>query len=106
MSLLNDIVLLRKKGLSSSEIRTKLEEDGVEESQIQYYLKKSDELFFNQMTRPKKTETASTNNTNKVLKIITLILCLLLLVSIFFGYITTGLLGLLIIWILIRYSSF
>lgn len=98
MSQLNDIVSLRKKGLSSSEIRTKLEEDGVEESQIQYYLQKSDERFLNEMTRPKKTETASTNNTNKVLKIITLILCLLLLVSIFFGYITTGLLGLLIIW--------
>ncbi|OUS12889.1 hypothetical protein A9Q93_09815 [Nonlabens dokdonensis] len=106
MSQLNDIVSLRKKGLSSSEIRQKLEEDGVEESQIQYYLKKSDELFFNQMTSPKKNETASTNNTSKVLKIITLILCLLLLVSIFFGYVTTGLLGLLVIYILIRYSSF
>ncbi|AGC78022.1 hypothetical protein LX97_03112 [Nonlabens dokdonensis] len=106
MSQLNDIVSQRKKGLSSSEIRQKLEEDGVEEAQIQFYLQKSDELFFNQMMSPKKTETASTNNATKVIKIITLILCLLLLISIFLGYITTGLLGLLIIWILIRYSSF
>lgn len=106
MSHLNDIVSLRKQGLSSSEIRTKLKEDGVEESQIQYYLQKSDELFYNQMTKSKKNETTSTNNTNKVLKIIVLILCLLLLISIFLGYITTGLLGLLVIWILIRFSSF
>ncbi|NQX78083.1 hypothetical protein [Gilvibacter sp.] len=41
-------VSLRMQGLGSSEIRAKMEQEGFSEAQIEYYLKKSDEVFLSE----------------------------------------------------------
>lgn len=102
MNKLDYSISLREKGFGSNEIKKRLKEKGLEESQIQYYLKKSDEIFLNQLIHNKK----STGKTLKGIKIIALLLSLLLLFSVFFGYARIGLLGLFIIWSVIGYSSF
>ncbi len=51
MNLLDYSVSLRKRGLSKDEITNKLVEKGVNQSDIDYYLKKSDEVFLNSMIK-------------------------------------------------------
>ena len=104
MNKLDYSISLREKGLSSNEIKKTLEEQGLEESQIQYYLKKSDEIFLNQLVHYKKTR--SNEKTKKGMKIMALIISLMLLFIVFFGYARIGLFGIFIIWSLIGYSSF
>ncbi|MBC30726.1 MAG: hypothetical protein CMH48_07750 [Muricauda sp.] len=48
MNKLDYSISLRAKGLSSEDIKKKMEEKGFADSEIQYYLKKSDEIFLNQ----------------------------------------------------------
>ncbi|WP_299385194.1 hypothetical protein [uncultured Lacinutrix sp.] len=103
MNKLDYSISLRKKGFGSNEIKKRLKEEGLEESQIQYYLKKSDEIFLNQLINNKSE---SSGKTVKGIKMIALVLSLLLLFAMFFGYARIGLLGLFVIWSLIGYSSF
>ena len=104
MNTLDYSVSLRAKGLASNDIKKRLKEEGLEEDQIQYYLKKSDDIYLNQLMTNKKSR--AKGNTKNGMKIIALILGLILLLSVFFGYARIGLLGIFIIWILVRYSSF
>ncbi|GAA3636856.1 hypothetical protein [Flavivirga jejuensis] len=104
MNKLDYSISLREKGFGSNEIKKRLKEEGLEESQIQYYLKKSDEIFLNQLIHNKKSK--SSGKTKKGIKIIVLVLNLLLLFSVFFDYARIGLLGLFVMWSLIGYSSF
>ncbi|AXT19000.1 hypothetical protein D7030_14790 [Flavobacteriaceae bacterium AU392] len=104
MNKLDYSISLREKGFASNEIRKRLKEEGLEESQIQYYLKKSDEIFLNQLIHNKKSK--SIGKTKKSVTIIALIFSLILLFSVFFGYAGIGLFGLFIIWSIIGYSSF
>ncbi|WP_299251798.1 hypothetical protein [uncultured Lacinutrix sp.] len=104
MNKLDYSISLRKKGFGSNEIKKRLKEEGLEESQIQYYLKKSDEIFLNQLINNNKSE--SSGKTVLGIKMIALVLSLLLLFAVFFGYARIGLLGLFVIWSLIGYSSF
>ncbi len=96
-------VSLRAKGLSKSEIKEKLVDKGLDEEQINHYLRKSDEVFLNQALGRKANNTGDGNRT---LKIILLILSLFLLIVVFFGYAKIGLLWLIILWSIIGYSSF
>lgn len=104
MNKLDYSLSLREKGLSSDEIKKKMKEKGFEDSQIQYYLKKSDEIFLNGSISNRRLK--SNGKTKNGLKMLTLLLSLLLLSSVFFGYTRIGLLGLFIVWSLIGYSAY
>lgn len=78
--------------------------NGFDENDIKYYLKKSDDIYLNQLLSNKKTEEPT--KSNRTLKFITLILCLVLLVGIFYGYLSVGLIGLFILWHLIKSGSY
>lgn len=96
---------LREKGFASNDIKKKMKAKGFEESEIQYYLKKSDEIFLNQLIRNNKTSKPK-GKLNKGIKMIVLALSLILLISAFLGYARIGLLGLFIIWSLVGFSSY
>lgn len=82
-----------------------MKEKGFEESEIQYYLKKSDEIFLNQLIRSNKTSKPK-GKLSKGIKTIVMVLSLILLTSVFLGYARIGLIGLFIIWSLVGFSSF
>lgn len=103
MNKLDFSISLREKGLDSRAIKKKMKENGFEDSEIQYYLKKSDEIFLNQFIQYK---TSKSKKNNRSLKMITLLLSLLLLSGVFFGYATIGLIGLFIMWSLVGYSTY
>lgn len=96
MNKLDYSVSLRAKGLSSEDIKKKMEEKGFADSEIQYYLKKSDEIFLNQSINYKGLKSKRTNKST--LKIISLVLTLLLLLSVLLGFVRIGILGLIILW--------
>ena len=104
MNKLDYSVSLRAKGLGSEEIKKIMEEKGFEDSEIQYYLKKSDEIFLNQSIHYKGLKSRGKNKNS--MKMIALVLSLILLVGVFFGYAKIGLLGLLVVWSLVGYSSY
>ncbi|WP_282135965.1 hypothetical protein [Seonamhaeicola maritimus] len=104
MNKLDFSISLREKGLASEDIKRKMKENGFEDSEIHYYLKKSDEIFLNQLIEYRRSR--SRKNGNNGIKMIILILSLILLIGVFFDYATIGLLGLFIIWSLVGYSSF
>lgn len=97
-------ISLRNEGLSTNEITSKLLENGFSESQIEYYLKRSDEIFLSKSIHYKSQKSKKTSK--RGLKTLVLILSLVLLSLVFFGYYGIGLLGLILFWTLIRYSSF
>jgi hypothetical protein len=103
MNKLEYSISLREKGLGSDDIKKKMKEKGFEESEIQFYLKKSDEIFLNQLIQSKISKPKG--KLNNGVKIMTLTLGLILLLSAFFGYVTIGLLGLFIIWSFVRNNS-
>ena len=103
MNKLDFSISLREKGLDSGDIRKKMKEKGFEDSEIQYYLKKSDEIFLNQHIQYK---TAKFKKSKRGLKTIALVLSLILLTGVFFGYGTIGFIGLFIMWTLVGYSSY
>lgn len=77
---------------------------GFDQSEIEDYLKKSDEIFLNQLLKGKKSKSRTT--INRGLKTFMLLMSLGLLVAIFYGYATVGLIGLFIFWSLIKYGSY
>jgi hypothetical protein len=105
MNKLNYSIWLREKGLDSNDIKKKMKEKGFEESEIQYYLKKSDEIFLKHLIRNNKTS-KSKGKLGKGIKMVVLGLSLLLLISAFLGYARIGLIVLFIIWSLVGFSSF
>ncbi|WP_040252056.1 hypothetical protein [Psychroserpens mesophilus] len=104
MNNLDYSISLRVKGFSKNEIKKELYDKGLNETQVDYYLKKSDEIFLNQTLQSKKYN--SDRKTKNGFKIIILLLSLLLLSFVFLGYARIGLLGLFVFWSLIGYSSF
>lgn len=104
MNKLDYSVSLRKKGLSSEEIKKKLKEKDFEEAQIQYYLKKSDEIFLSQSFHNNRSK--NNGKTRSGMRMLALVLSLILLASVFFGYARIGLLGLFFVWSLIGFSSY
>ena len=103
MNHLDYSVSLRVKGFSKNEIKQKLFEKGLDEAQVDYYLKKSDEIFLNGTHSNTKKDHSKTNT--YILKIIILALSLFLLCLIFFGYLRVGLIWLLLLWIIISFSA-
>ncbi|WP_422858240.1 hypothetical protein ACOKFD_12565 [Flagellimonas sp. S174] len=104
MNKLDYCVSLRAKGFDSKDMRKKMKENGFEESEMQYYLKKSDEIFLNQSIHYRGLK--SKGKKKNSLKMIGLGLSLILLVGVIFGYVRIGLLGLFIVWSLVGYSSY
>jgi len=97
-------VSLRERGIASNEIKKMLKDQGLDPSQIQYYIKKSDDIFLERLIQNKNSR--DEGKTKNRIKTTILILSLLLLLSAFLGYIQMGLTGLFIVWSLIGYSSF
>lgn len=97
-------ISLREKGFDANEIKKKMKENGFEESEIDHYLKRSDEIFLNRLHRNNKTAKPK-GKLGKGIKTIVMILSLLLLISAFLGYARIGLIGLFIIWSLVGISS-
>lgn len=104
MNKLDFSILLRVKGLDTVDIKKKMKEKEFEDSEIQYYLKRSDEIFLNQSIHYKGLKSKGKNKNG--IKMIALALILVLLVGVFFGFATIGLVGLFIIWSLVRSSSY
>lgn len=97
-------VSLREKGLSKNEIIQDMKKIGFTESEIEFYVTKSDELHLNQLinNKPSKPQEKS----NRILKTVCLILSLILLIAMFYGYFSVGLIGLILLLSLIRFASF
>ena len=95
---------LRAKGLSSGDIKKKMEEKGFEDYEIQYYLKKSDEIFLNQSIHYKGLKPKG--KSKNILKMIALGFSFMLLVSVLLGYVKIGLLGLFILWSIVGLSTY
>ncbi len=104
MNKLDYCVSLRAKGLGSEDMKKKMKEKGFEESEMQYYLKKSDEIFLNQSIHYKRLKSKGENRNS--LNMIGLGLSLLLLIGVLLGYVRIGLLGLCIVWGLVGFSSY
>lgn len=106
MNKLNYSISLREEGLAKNDIKKKMKEKGFEESEIHYYLKKSDKIFLNQLIHNNNAKSKPKGKLSNGIKMIALALSLMLLVSVVFGYASIGLLGLFIIWSLVKYSSY
>ena len=78
--------------------------NGFDESDIEFYLKKSDEIYINQLlnNKPSKLKKKS----NRFFKTAVLIISLLLLVAVFYGYARIGLIGLFVFWSLVKFGSY
>lgn len=81
-----------------------MEEQGFEDSEIQYYLKKSDEIFLNQSIHYKGLKPKG--KSKNILKMIALGFSFMLLVSVLLGYVKIGLLGLFILWSIVGLSTY
>lgn len=97
-------ISLREKGLTSNQIKDKMRAKGFEESQIQFYLKKSDEIHLDNLIQNRKPKSAK--KIKNGLKMAALLFSFFLLYLVFFGYATIGLLGLFFIWSIIGYGSY
>lgn len=104
MNKLDYSISLREKGLSSEDIKRKMKEKGFKDSEIQYYFKRSDEIFLDQSINYRRSK--SRKKYSNPIKMIALALSLILLFGVFFGYAKIGLLGLLLVWTLVGYSSY
>ncbi|SNZ00362.1 hypothetical protein [Flagellimonas pacifica] len=103
MNKLDYSVSLRAKGLGSEDIKKKMEEKGFEDSEIQYYLKKSDEIFLNQSIHYKGLKPKG--KSKNIIKTIALAFSFILLISVLLGYVKIGLLGLVILWGIVGFST-
>jgi hypothetical protein len=104
MNKLDYSIALREKGLSSNDIKKEMKAKGFEDSEISYYLEKSDDIFLDELTNNKKSRSKDKLNNN--FKMIALALSFILLIGALLGYVSIGLVGLSIVWSLVRYSSF
>ena len=81
-----------------------MEEQGFEDAEIQYYLKKSDEIFLNQSINYKGLKPKG--KSKNVIKTIALVFSFILLISVFLGYVKIGVLGLVILWSMVSFSTY
>ncbi|MCK8521052.1 hypothetical protein M0D21_05715 [Aquimarina sp. D1M17] len=104
MNKLDFSISLRAKGLSKQEIIKEMVANEFDESDIKYYLKKSDEIYLNQLLNNKRTKDPI--KPKRTLKSIALILSLVLLIGVFYGYLSIGLIGLFILWSLVKFGTY
>lgn len=105
MNKLDYSVSLREKGLSKNEITQEMKANGFDEADIEFYLKKSDEIYINQLLN-NKSPSKLKRKSNRVFKTAVLIISLLLLVAVFYGYARIGLIGLFVFWSLVKFGSY
>jgi len=104
MNKLDYSISLRAKKLSRTEIIEEMNKNGFDESEISYYLKKSDDIYLNQLLNNKQSKSIS--KSSRVFKTVVLIITLLLLLAVFYGYARIGLVGLFIFWGLVKFGSY
>ena len=78
--------------------------NGFDESEIKYYLKKSDEIHLNQLLNNKLSK--SQTKFTRAFKTVVLIISLFLLLVVFYGHATIGPIGLFLFWSLVKFSSY
>ena len=105
MNKLNYSVSLREKGLSKNEIIQEMKANGFDKTDIEFYLKKSDEIYINQLLNNKSLSKLK-KKSNRLFKTAVLIISLLLLVAVFYGYARIGLIGLFVFWSLVKFGSY
>ena len=81
-----------------------MQEKGYKDSEISYYLKKSDEIFLNKLIQKKRRKPGKKRG--NIIKVIALVFSLLLLIVVLLGYLRIGVLGLIIVWTIVGYSSY
>jgi hypothetical protein len=104
MNTLDFCLSLREKGLDAVAIKKKMQEKGFKDSEISYYLKKSDDIFLNQLIQKKRIKPGKKRG--NLIKIIALVFSLLLLIGVLLGYLRISILGLFIVWGIVGYSSY
>jgi len=77
--------------------------NGFDETDIKFYLKKSDEIYINQLLN-NKSPSKLKKKSNRLFKTAVLIISLLLLVAVFYGYARIGLIGLFVFWSLVKFG--
>jgi hypothetical protein len=97
-------ISLRAKGLSKEAIIKEMGANGFNESEIKFYLKKSDDIHLKQLLNNKRSK--SQTKFSRVFKTVILIISLLLLLVVFYGHATIGLIGLFLFWSLVKFSSY
>jgi fatty-acid desaturase len=104
MNKLNFSISLREKGFSKNEMINKMEQNGFDQSEIQFYLKKSDKIYLDRIIKRKRSKKSA--KSSRLFKTITLLITLVLLAGVFFGYASVGIIGLLIFWSLVKFGSY
>lgn len=104
MNKLDFSISLREKDLGKNAMINEMEENGFDQSEIDFYLKKSDEIYLNQLLNNKQS--TKPTKSSRTFKSITLLISLVLLAGVFFGYASIGLIGLFIFWSLVKFGSY
>ena len=104
MNKLEYSISLRAKGLSKNEMIIDMQNNGFEDSEIDYYTKRSDEVYLNQLLSNKQTR--KTQQYSRTFKSIVLLISFILLLFVFFDYARIGILGLFIFWSLVKFGSY
>jgi len=97
-------IALREKGLGKNEMIKEMKKSGFNQSEINFYLKKSDEIYLNQLLNNKQS--GQSTKSSQTFKSIILLISLDLLAAVFLGYASIGLIGLFVFWSLIKFGSF
>ena len=94
---------LREKSLSKEKIIKEMKSNGFDETEIRYYLKRSDELYLDKLLNNKQSKPKG--KSSSIFKTIVLLISLLLLFAVFYGYATIGLIGLFLFWSLVKFGT-
>ncbi|NOY47739.1 MAG: hypothetical protein GXO84_06010 [Chlorobi bacterium] len=104
MNKLDFSISLREKGLGKNEIIKEMEKNGFDQAEMDFYLKKSDEIYLNQLLNNKQS--VGPTKSIRTIKSIALFLSFILLVGVLFGYVSVGLIGLFVLWSLVKFGSY
>ena len=104
MNKLDFCVSLREKGLDKNEMVKEMAKNGFDQSEIDFFLKKSDEIYLNQLLNNKQS--GGLTKSSRTVKSIVLLISLVLLAGVFFGYASIGLIGLFVFWSLVKFGSY
>ncbi len=104
MNKLDFSISLREKGLGKNEMIREMEKNGFDQGEMDFYLKKSDEIYLNQLLNNKQS--VGSEKSSRTIKSIALFLSLVLLVGVLLGNVSVGLIGLFVLWSLVKFGLY
>lgn len=104
MNKLDFSISLREKGLDKNEMINEMQLNGFEPSEVEFYLKKSDDIYLNQLLNNKQSRRLT--KSSRTFRSITLLISLVFLLGVFFGHVSIGLIGLFVFWSLVKFGSY